>query len=53
MADVEKVEAALASLKGKIDRLSGQPPDYEAEFAAIRDALQPKAVAAPAKKKGK
>ena len=42
MSNVDKVEEALASLKAKLDGLSGQPPDYEAEFAAIREAVSGK-----------
>ncbi len=35
----DKVEEALASLQAKIDGLSGLPPDYSEEFAAIREAV--------------
>ncbi len=48
---VDKVEEALASLQYKIDNLSGNPPRYEEEFAAIREAVGSKSES-PKEKKG-
>lgn len=52
MADVKKIEAALASIQTKLDGLSGLPPDVTSEFEQIRAAAKPApAKPTPAKKK--